>query len=217
MELFRAHATTYGPWWFCSDLNCRFDLRAPRGTCYVGLDPATAVRERLGEVATLGVVSYAAAAEFEVAHLHLTETWQVADSAHPTPANFGVTRELGTGTPYTVSQAWATAFDHHFEGVCYQSRFTTGQDQHAVALFGPRGPRNWPSDSTTPGVVACQQAGLQVMSSAPLYDRLDIVDPRQTPPTQEHLQTANGDGSVRPQPVTRPCSEAPAELYLTRI
>lgn len=185
--LFRAHSTAKGPWWFCSDLGCRFDLPTPRGACYGGLDLATAVRERLGPAAELGVVPFDVAAAFQVAHLALGSTWRLADTAHADAVGFGVTRELGSGTPYTISQAWAVAFDGHFGGICYQSRFTTGRDQHAVALFGPSGERDWPMNAITPGVAACAQSGLEIMSSAPRFDRLDIVHPAQTPPTRDHL------------------------------
>ncbi|MGN6634758.1 MAG: RES domain-containing protein, partial [Oryzihumus sp.] len=54
--LCRAHLAANGPWWFSHDGGGRFDLPAPRGTCYLATDPAAAVRERLGAV--LGGVPY---------------------------------------------------------------------------------------------------------------------------------------------------------------
>ena len=46
----RAHTVAYGPWWFGSDGVGRFDLPAPRGTCYLADSAVVAVRERLGIV-----------------------------------------------------------------------------------------------------------------------------------------------------------------------
>ncbi|SKY45329.1 hypothetical protein RND64_19880 [Gordonia sp. w5E2] len=47
-QLYRGHRTANGAWFFSNGGAGRFDLDAPRGTCYLGVDPDTAVREVLG-------------------------------------------------------------------------------------------------------------------------------------------------------------------------
>ncbi|WP_305091850.1 RES domain-containing protein [Prescottella sp. R16] len=47
--LLRGHRVANSPWWFASSGGGRFDLALPRGTCYLALDEATAIRETVGE------------------------------------------------------------------------------------------------------------------------------------------------------------------------
>ncbi|ABG99767.1 hypothetical protein RHA1_ro08723 (plasmid) [Rhodococcus jostii RHA1] len=47
-QVTRGHRVSNGPWWFSSSGGGRFDLSAPRGTCYVAFDEATAIRETVG-------------------------------------------------------------------------------------------------------------------------------------------------------------------------
>ncbi len=59
----RGHRTGRNPWWF-SSTGRRFDVPAPRGTCYPALDAATAIRETVGEaLAALGVIPLEFAAQ----------------------------------------------------------------------------------------------------------------------------------------------------------
>ncbi len=54
-------------------------------------------------------------------------------------ADFGVTRELESMTPYDVPARWAAAFDAAgFDGIWYGPRFSPGSAS-AVALFGAAG------------------------------------------------------------------------------
>jgi hypothetical protein len=59
-----------------------------------------------------------------------------------------LTTELGTVVPYTLSWAWADAFDAHGRnGVVYVARFAIDE---SVALFGPAGvpDKPWPTQRT---------------------------------------------------------------------
>ncbi len=46
-----------GPWWYGSALKGRFDLAAPRGTCYVALQELGALLELVGAEMQHGVVA----------------------------------------------------------------------------------------------------------------------------------------------------------------
>ena len=48
-EFFRAHSQQYGPWYFSSSMQGRFDLPEPQGTCYLATNPGAAVREVIGD------------------------------------------------------------------------------------------------------------------------------------------------------------------------
>jgi hypothetical protein len=147
--LFRAHSIHRGAWWFGSDGSGRFDLPAPRGTCYLALDPESAVRERLGPVLGGRVeLPESTLADVVVSSLTLPRDVSVADVQSRRAAAYGVTRELETMVPYTVPQAWARALAQaRFDGVRYGPRFTPGQAS-ALALFGEAGEAGWSQDPT---------------------------------------------------------------------
>lgn len=188
-DLFRAHTRGLGPWWFGSDGSGRFDLRPPRGTCYVALDPLTALRERLGPV--LGgstAVPESLLEECVVSRLRLPEPREVADTQRGAAADFGLTRELESMVPYAVPQAWARAFDDAgFEGVRYGPRFTPG-DSSAVALFDVAGAADWPVDADP--VPAQQVPGAPTPLSSPRRSDLTVVRPPRT-------RTTRSDGTGR--------------------
>ena len=145
--LCRAHLAANGPWWFSHDGGGRFDLPAPRGTCYLATDPAVAVRERLGAV--LGGAPYVPASLLEgvvVSRLGVPSPRRLANLRVARAADFGVTRELEVMVPYAVPQAWARALaDVGLDGVRYGPRFTPGPAS-SVALFDEAGARDWPAD-----------------------------------------------------------------------
>lgn len=143
----RGHRTANGPWWFSSSGGGRFDLTPPRGTCYLAFDEITAIRETVGAaLATARVISAAFAAERQLSTLVVPHDHNLADTCADEAADFGLTRELSSMTPYAVPQEWAAAFDATFTGLRYQSRFTTGPGPNAVALFGEAGEADWPTD-----------------------------------------------------------------------
>ncbi|MEN0135048.1 MAG: RES family NAD+ phosphorylase [Rhodococcus sp. (in: high G+C Gram-positive bacteria)] len=146
-QVYRGHRVSNGPWWFSSSGGGRFDLAAPRGTCYVAFDETTAIRETVGEaLASLGVIAHDFAADRMVSTLRVPGTHDLADTCADEAAGFGVTRELCSMTPYDVPRAWAAAFDAGFDGIRYQTRFTTGEAANAAAVFGPAGEVSWPVD-----------------------------------------------------------------------
>ena len=183
-DLFRAHGVDLGPWWFGNDGSGRFDLSPPRGTCYVALDPLSALRERLGPV--LGGSQAVPESLLEasvVSRLRLTAPREVADVQDGRAAPFGVTRELESMVPYAVPHAWARAFDQAGSGgVKYGPRFTPG-DTSAVALFHAEGAADWPVD---PDPVPAQQvSGAPTPLPTPRRADLTVVRPPRTRTTRE--------------------------------
>ncbi len=179
VDLFRAHGVDRGPWWFGNDGGGRFDLRAPRGTCYLALDPLSALRERLGPV--LGGSQAVPVSLLEaavVSRLRLVQDREVADVQVRGAASYGVTRELESMVPYAVPQAWARAFDAAgCGGVRYGPRFTPG-DSSAVALFEGEGVQDWPVDADP--VPAQQVPGAPAGLPTPRRADLTVVRPPRT-------------------------------------
>ena len=178
-DLFRAHGAERGPWWFGSDGTGRFDLTAPRGTCYTALDPLSALRERLGPV--LGASQAVPESLLEaavVSRLQLPVAREVADVQDAGAAAFGITREIESMVPYAVPQAWARAFDRAgCGGVKYGPRFTPGE-RSAVAVFGEEGGADWPGD--TDPVPAHQVPGAPAALPTPRRADLTVVRPPRT-------------------------------------
>lgn len=135
---FRAHSVNHSVWWFSSDGSGRFDLTEPQGTCYLGSSVGVAVRERLGRRLSAGPVPAAVADQMLVSRVRLRA--RVADSTDRAAERFGVTRELGTITPYDLPQRWAVALHQsNHRGLRYWPRFALAPDDLAVALFGKAG------------------------------------------------------------------------------
>nr|WP_238338511.1 RES family NAD+ phosphorylase [Pedococcus badiiscoriae] len=177
--MFRAHRSDRGPWWFGNDGSGRFDLPAPRGTCYVALDPLSALRERLGPVLGGSQAVPESLLETSVmSRLRLVASRELADVQDTRAADFGVTRELESMVPYAVPQAWARAFDEAGSGgVRYGPRFTTG-DHSAVALFDAAGAPDWPTDPDP--VPAARVPGAPVSLPTPRRADLTVVRPPRT-------------------------------------
>lgn len=177
-DLWRVHRRGLGAWFFSSSGGGRFDLTGGgRGSCYLAFDPATAIREVLGvSLHQFGVVTAKFAREYVLSQLSLPADRPVADLCDERAADFGVTREIHTVTPYAVSQAWAAALDEVADGVLYQSRFTTAAaGPNAVAVFDAAGPADWPAGARPqPLGLAAQQAGFAVLGAA---RGLAITDP----------------------------------------
>ncbi len=164
--LIRGHRTGNGPWWFASSGGGRFDLTPPRGTCYFAFDELTAIRETVGvALATTGVISENFAAARQLSTLTVPHDHRVADTCAEEVADFGLTREFVSMTPYGVPQEWAAAFDATFAGLRYQTRFTTGPNPNAVGLFGQTGEAGWPTDpNPEPLTAAARRVGFTVAS-----------------------------------------------------
>lgn len=133
-------AARHAPWWFCSDGQCRFDLIAPDGTCYLAHDEVGALLELVGPELAGGAVSEEFLAERRLYALTLDADVVVADTTSRRAAGFGVTNELATMADYHVPQAWAKALhQHHFAGVAYRLRFDPGAAVGGIARFGAGG------------------------------------------------------------------------------
>ena len=178
-DLFRAHASEFGPWWFGNEGGGRFDLPSPRGTCYTALDPGSALRERVGPVLGAAVaVPESLLEDVVVSRLRLPHAREVADVQSTAAGDFGVTRELETMVPYAVPQLWAQALDAAgHRGVRYGPRFTPG-DRSAVALFDDEGAREWPADPEP--VPAASVPGAPAVLPTPRRSDLTVVRPPRT-------------------------------------
>lgn len=178
-RLYRAHTAALGPWWFGNDGGGRFDLPAPRGTCYLAASALAALRERLGVV--LGcrpVVPVSLLANAVVSTLTAPDVRDLADLQSAEASRFGVTRELETMVPYAVPQTWARGFDDAgLGGVAYGPRFSTG-DATSFALFGPAGAADWPVDPSP--VAAADVDGAPVAADPPRRWDVTVVRPPRT-------------------------------------
>ena len=139
------------PWWFCTCGNCRFDLDGAggtgHGTLYAGLDQVTGALETIGPEMIGGVIAREFLAARVVWALAYDRPLQLADLTDPRATGFGVTNELTTMVPYTVPQAWATAFDDiGADGISYRTRFNIASEATGVALFDIAGSHpDWPA------------------------------------------------------------------------
>lgn len=142
----RAALPDRGCWWFASyvppgPVEGRFDLRAPRGTCYFADLVEATVRERLGPTwgghPFLPPVALAGTTVSVVELTPYVDAEDVADTDCLAAAGY-VTREVGAAS-YSLTQRHAEAFAAAgFGGISYGPRFTPGPVR-AVALFGDAG------------------------------------------------------------------------------
>lgn len=184
--LYRAHRAGYGPWWFSFDGGGRFDLDEPDGTCYLGSNAESAVRERWGvELLARGYIDRAAAAGTEVSGLRVPSGGKVADFTHRDAADSSVTAEIGATENYDITQAWAAALGPDgagLRGVRYHPRFSTDATVWALGLFGPAGEADWSTDPfPRNGVDVAQELEIRVVTPPTLrelaHDGALIEDP----------------------------------------
>ena len=150
--LFRFHRRDKGAWWFCSCGDHRFDLSNPLGACYLGGDELTAVLEVLGPDVSDQQVSRSFIDDRQLRKLPLPRAFSVADALHRKASGLGVTREIGTITPYDLPQQWARCFETGgLKGVRYGPRHDVAPGAWAVALFGRAGGRkSWRKGEVIP-------------------------------------------------------------------
>lgn len=164
--LYRAHSTGKGPWWFASAPGGRWDLVKPYGTVYLADSPEAALRERVGRVlSSRSRLTETEADSSNVSELHVPDNVRLADLCSSKAADYGITREIHTVTPYATTQAWAAAFhDAGMGGARYDARFSTGRAR-AYAVFGDAGARWWPDDPTPQtGRAVADAAGIDVVT-----------------------------------------------------
>lgn len=175
--LFRAHRVDNEPEWF-SVGTWRFDPPAGAatfGTCYLGLDPLTALME---VVAELPVVTHELLDRRCLARITVPAGQRLADMSDPRiVGEWGLDRRISVGDDYGVCQRWAHALRlAGFSGVLYEPRHDLRAGRQAsVALFGD--PGHQPTqmtvleDAPIPDslIVEAQDVfGLQVLPATPL-------------------------------------------------
>lgn len=143
--VYRVHRVEFGPWYFSNSGAGRFDLTGTaRGTCYLAVNPITAVLEVLESVG--GVVCDAFFADRRIRELRLPRALSAADTRHRHAARFHLTREIGAEVPYDRAQRWAHAFDSSrlltgIGGISYWPRHDLDPEAESIALFGKAGER----------------------------------------------------------------------------
>jgi hypothetical protein len=145
--IWRIHLRENGPGWFCSDLECRFDLPAPKGTCYLAEDPLGSFVEVFTDVT---LVAEGDVEQRRLSNLHVPKTVRLADCTDAASRKFGSTGEIHTTIDYDLTQRWARAFvAAGFDGIRYFVRHDPAQRRVGIALFGAAGEaRDWPDPKT---------------------------------------------------------------------
>lgn len=175
-ELVRVHGGERDAGWFSCE-GGRFDLPAPRGTCYLGDALDVSLREALGSLARHGGVPVAEA-RLRAASVLRGISGRFAAVSQPDAASYGVTSELTSMAPYAVPQAWAAAFSAaDLDGIRYTARFTPG-GANAWAVFGPSGAHPLGEVvEVIPGIEACERAGLRVLPDVPASSAVTRLRP----------------------------------------
>ncbi|MGH7818265.1 MAG: RES domain-containing protein [Candidatus Binatia bacterium] len=144
--LWRIHRADRDARWFCSDLQCRFDLPVPRGTCYLAPDPLASFLEVFREIE---FITPEVIAKRRLSELRVPTTLRLADCASSHARGFGCTGEIHTSIDYRLTQEWAQAFAAaRFAGIRYLVRHDPSQRLLGIAIFGPAGfAEDWPESS----------------------------------------------------------------------
>lgn len=116
--------------------SCRYDLPAPRGTCYLAMAPAGAWLEVFRNSV---LIDQADVDKRRLASIRTAESEPLADVAAPGSRGFGVTSEIHTVDDYSLPQRWAAWLDMSFDGVFGRARHDPALDEETVSLFGPAG------------------------------------------------------------------------------
>jgi RES domain len=133
-------AARQDPWWYCSCGGCRFDLRDPRGTCYLGTDELSGIIESIGPEIESGVVATEYLDARRLFGFKLSSELRAADLVSRRAVGKGVTNELSTMVPYEVPQEWAKKLDESgFSAIRYRTRFDTGATARGLAQFAKAG------------------------------------------------------------------------------
>ncbi len=142
--LFRVHRLDHDPQWFAATGDGRFDppvgAAAQFGTCYLAVDPVTAMMEAFGD---LPVVTQQMVDARALAVVHLAQPHKLADMTSPLiVGRWKLDRRISTGDDYSVCQRWAHSLRlAGFAGIYYEPRHDPrGEIQPAsVALFADPG------------------------------------------------------------------------------
>lgn len=135
-----------GAWYFASvpaqpgAESGRFDLRRPRGTCYLATTKEAAVRELIGpEQARLGWLPSSSFERRVLTPLEVPVGLPAANVSSNKATKFGVTAELCTTERYGITQQWARVLaEAGFGAIWHRLRFSPGKGR-GLALFGEAG------------------------------------------------------------------------------
>ncbi len=143
--MFRMHRRERGPWWFSTDGKGRFDLRGPRGTCYLAREPTGALLETHEGLTVVTDEALDARLLFEV---QIGRRLRLANCCAPGAREFGVNAEIHDTSDYAKTQRWASAFENaRFDGVRYFVRGDPSRTLVGYAVFGEMAdaPGRWPT------------------------------------------------------------------------
>lgn len=186
--LWRSARRGRAPWWFCTCGDCRFDLAAPRGTCYAGTDELTGILESIGHEWAGGsplTLAFVRGRTLHAAPAADLLEGPLANLTSRRAIGFRITNELSNMTPYDVPRAFALLVDgartgrrRTFGGIGFRTRFDTGPATRGVALFGDAGLRTGvgatEQEITDELVDALLELGLSI-DSPPLLSALTVV------------------------------------------
>lgn len=156
------------PWWFSTRTDNpgpgRFDLAAPRGTCYLTSSARAALLEATADPSAEDpLITDRELERLVVWSGHVTGTGSLGDLT--TPSVPRLTDEVSTITPYALPQQWADAADAAgWEGVVYRARFA---QEAAIGLFDLCGAPEGSGDSRHRGDLA-PTPGSDLRSELPL-------------------------------------------------
>lgn len=134
-----------GAWWYASVTELadrdggRFDLAAPRGTCYLAGDSLEgALVQRLLRT-PVKVVPAERLEELFHATIEVRSAPPTADLTAPEATGFGLNAEIHSTLDYTKPRRWAAAlYADGWRAVRHRLRGDTGQQLAGRALFGGR-------------------------------------------------------------------------------
>lgn len=146
-RLWRIHWADRDAWWFCSDLDHRFDLPSPLGTCHLAESPLGSFLEVFTEVRGIARDEIDAR---RLSELHVPSRIRLADCTSPRARGFGCTGEIHTTIDYELTQTWAAAFARAgFGGTRHYVRHDPSFALMGISLFGPGGrPKDRPKPET---------------------------------------------------------------------
>jgi hypothetical protein len=180
-ELFRVARNGYGPWWFGSSMEGRFDLPAPDGTCYLAAEDLAAWMEIIGPELRDHIVSADLVRARRLVRVHVPREIALSDSTSRRAGGFNVTLELSTTVPYDLPQAWAARLRASGSaGIVYWLRHDNSRTK-GFALFGPHGNRtDWPwQDENAQGISPSMVLRLRKLKieveETPRLDQLRVI------------------------------------------